>query len=92
MDGHCPSVSLTMQSAAATFGAGVLGILLTGMGKDGAVGLLAIARAGGLTIAQDEASSVVFGMPKQAIELGAAQYVMSLTEMAEALKNAGSST
>jgi two-component system chemotaxis response regulator CheB len=84
--GHRPSVSLTMRSAAASYGPEVLGILLTGMGKDGAEGLLDIARAGGITIAQDEASSVVFGMPKQAIELGAAKYVMSLTEVADALK------
>lgn len=87
VDGHRPSVSLTMRSAAASYGPEVLGILLTGMGKDGADGLLDIARAGGLTIAQDEASSVVFGMPKQAIELGAAKYVMSLTEVADTLRN-----
>jgi two-component system chemotaxis response regulator CheB len=87
VDGHRPSVSLTMQSAAASYGPGVLGILLTGMGKDGAEGLLDIARAGGITIAQDEASAVVFGMPKQAIEIGAAKYVMSLTEVANTLRN-----
>ncbi len=86
MGGHRPSVTLTMRSAAASYGPGVLGVLLTGMGRDGAEGLLDIARAGGITIAQDEASSVVFGMPKQAIELGAAQHVMSLTQVAESLK------
>jgi two-component system, chemotaxis family, protein-glutamate methylesterase/glutaminase len=86
-DGHRPSVTLTMRSAAVSYGSEVLGILLTGMGKDGAVGLLDIARVGGVTIAQDEASSVVFGMPKEAIALGAAQHIMSLTEVAEALRN-----
>lgn len=87
VDGHRPSVSLTMRSAAASYGPEVLGILLTGMGRDGAAGLLDIARAGGITIAQDEASSVVFGMPKQAIELEAAMYVMSLDEVADTLRN-----
>jgi two-component system chemotaxis response regulator CheB len=87
VNGHRPSVSLTMRSAAASYGPEVLGILLTGMGKDGAEGLLDIARAGGITIAQDEASSVVFGMPRQAIELGAAKYVMSVTEVADTLRN-----
>ncbi|MFH1019731.1 MAG: CheB methylesterase domain-containing protein, partial [Pseudomonadota bacterium] len=87
VDGHRPSVSLTMRSAAASYGPEVLGILLTGMGKDGAEGLLRIAQAGGITIAQDEASSVVFGMPKQAIDLGAAKYVMSLAEVADTLRN-----
>jgi two-component system, chemotaxis family, protein-glutamate methylesterase/glutaminase len=86
VDGHRPSATVTMKSAAAIYGPAVLGILLTGMGKDGAVGLLDIARAGGITIAQDEASSVVFGMPKQAIALGAARYVMSLNEIADTLK------
>ncbi len=86
-DGHRPSVTLTMRSAAVSYGPEVLGILLTGMGRDGASGLLDIARVGGITIAQDEASSVVFGMPKEAIELGAAKYIMSLTEVAETLKN-----
>ena len=57
----------------------------TGMGADGAQGMLAIARAGGLTIAQDEASSIVFGMPKQAIAAGAARYVLALDEIAPAL-------
>jgi two-component system, chemotaxis family, protein-glutamate methylesterase/glutaminase len=86
-DGHRPSVTLTMRSAAVSYGSEVLGILLTGMGRDGAEGLLDIARVGGITIAQDEASSVVFGMPKEAIALGAAKYIMSLTEVAATLKN-----
>jgi len=87
VDGHRPSITLTMQSAAQCFDRGVVGILLTGMGKDGADGLQAIARAGGITIAQDKATCVVFGMPRQAIELGAAQFVMSLEEVADTLSN-----
>jgi two-component system chemotaxis response regulator CheB len=87
VDGHRPSITATMRSVAARYGSGVMGVLLTGMGKDGAEGMLNIARAGGITIAQDEASCVVFGMPKQAIELGAARYVMSPKEMADTLRN-----
>ncbi|HHT9137732.1 MAG TPA: chemotaxis protein CheB [Candidatus Wunengus sp. YC60] len=63
----------------------VFGILLTGMGCDGAKGLLAISQAGGIAIAQDEPSSVVFGMPKAAIELGAAKYVIPPEDIAELL-------
>ncbi|MBF0368180.1 MAG: chemotaxis-specific protein-glutamate methyltransferase CheB [Magnetococcales bacterium] len=80
--GHCPSVDVVFHSAARRFGRSTLGVLLTGMGKDGAEGLLSIYKAGGMTIAQDEASSVVFGMPKQAIELGAARVVLPVTDIA----------
>ncbi len=73
--GHCPSVTVTFKSVANFYNRGAAGVLLTGMGRDGADGMLAIARQGGLTIAQDEASCIVFGMPKEAIALGAAQYV-----------------
>lgn len=85
VNGHRPSVTATMKSAAASYGNGVIGMLLTGMGNDGAEGMLAIVQAGGVTIAQDESSSIVFGMPKQAIELGAATYVMPLEKIADAL-------
>lgn len=85
VDGHRPSITLTMRSAAQCYDHGVVGVLLSGMGKDGADGLQAIARAGGITIAQDEATCVVFGMPRQAIELGATQFVMSLEEVADTL-------
>ena len=66
-----------------------MGVLLSGMGQDGAQGMLDIARAGGLTIAQDEESSVVFGMPKRAIELGAVRQVLPLEKIGPALCDLG---
>lgn len=79
-----PSVDVLFESAARDLGSAVAGCLLTGMGRDGAEGLLAIHRAGGTTMAQDEASCVVFGMPREAILLGAAQRVLPLSAMAGA--------
>jgi two-component system chemotaxis response regulator CheB len=76
-----PSVDTLFESVALEFGPKSAAFLLTGMGRDGAEGLLAIRRAGGLTVAQDEASSIVFGMPREAILLGAAQHVRPLQEM-----------
>ena len=75
---HKPSVDVLFRSAARHVGSHAVGILLTGMGNDGARGLLEMKEAGAMTIAQDEASSVVFGMPRAAIKLGAANHVMSL--------------
>lgn len=80
--GHRPSVSVLFQSVADYYRRGSLGVLLTGMGRDGADGLLAIARIGGTTIVQDEQSCVVFGMPREAIALGAAQHVLALQDIA----------
>ncbi|MFM7578772.1 MAG: CheB methylesterase domain-containing protein, partial [Microcystaceae cyanobacterium] len=68
VDSHCPSVTVLFQSVAQRFGSGAVGILLTGMGRDGASGLLELRNKGGYTIAQDEASSIVFGMPQEAIK------------------------
>jgi two-component system chemotaxis response regulator CheB len=76
VNGHRPSIDVTFQSVARIYGARSAGVLLTGMGSDGAQGLLAIRRAGGVTLAQDEESSPIFGMPRAAIELGAAQQVL----------------
>jgi two-component system chemotaxis response regulator CheB len=73
--GHRPSVDVTMDSAAAVFGRRACGVLLTGMGHDGAAGLLRVRTAGGRTFAQDAATCAVFGMPRRAIELGAAEVV-----------------
>ena len=82
ISGHRPSVDALFHSVAKVAGANAVGVLLTGMGADGAKGLLAMARAGAPTIAQDEASCTVFGMPRAAIELGAAQAVLPLQRIA----------
>jgi len=80
-----PSIDVLFKSFAQELGAQGVGCLLTGMGRDGAAGLLAIRRAGGRTIAQDEATSVVFGMPREAILLGAAEQVLPLYQIAPRL-------
>jgi len=80
-----PSVDVLFESLAKQHGRETIACLLTGMGKDGARGLLALRHAGALTIAQDETSSVVFGMPREAIEIGAADRVLRLDEIALAL-------
>lgn len=82
MWGHRPSVSVLFQSVAEYYNRAAVGVLLTGMGRDGADGLLSMAQAGGMTIAQNEASCVVFGMPREAIALGAAQQVLPLYNIA----------
>lgn len=75
---HQPAVDVLFQSTAKCAGSGALGILLTGMGNDGSHGMLAMKQAGSHTIAQDEATSVIFGMPDQAIRLGATKEVLAL--------------
>ena len=80
-----PSVDVLFHSVAETAGKRAVGVLLTGMGNDGAQGLLRLRQSGGRTIAQDEASCVVFGMPREAIALGAAEQVLSLRSIAEAM-------
>ena len=80
---HKPSVEVLFNSAAKTAGERAIGIILTGMGIDGADGLKNMKDAGAFTIAQDEASSVVWGMPRIAIERGAATEVLSLGSIAE---------
>jgi two-component system, chemotaxis family, protein-glutamate methylesterase/glutaminase len=76
-----PSVDELFESLAREYGGGVAACLLTGMGRDGAAGLLAVRTAGGLTAAQDEASSVVYGMPREAVLLGAAEQVLPLPKI-----------
>ncbi len=78
VSGHCPSVDVMFESVARTAGRKAVAALLTGMGKDGADGLLAIRRSGGHTIGQDEASCVVYGMPKVAYDIGAVEYQLPL--------------
>jgi len=82
---HRPSVDVLFESVAAAMSRHAVGVLLTGMGSDGASGLLAMRRRGAHTIAQDEATSVVFGMPRAAIRLGAAELVLPLERIAHAV-------
>jgi two-component system, chemotaxis family, protein-glutamate methylesterase/glutaminase len=78
---HRPSVDVMFKSVAKTAGRNAIGVILTGMGRDGAQGLLEMRQAGAFTIAQDEASCVVFGMPKAAIDIDAVDEVVSLTNI-----------
>jgi two-component system chemotaxis response regulator CheB len=80
-----PSIDRLFESLAVERGAATAACLLTGMGRDGAAGLLDIRRAGGLTIAQDEATSVIYGMPREAVLIGAAERVLPLDEIGPAL-------
>lgn len=81
VSGHRPSVDRLFESVAKTAGEQALGVILTGMGEDGARGLLSMARSGAYTIAQDQSSCVVFGMPRAAIALGAAKAVLPLVKI-----------
>ena len=85
VSGHRPSVDVLFASLAQAAGGNVVAALLTGMGSDGAEGLLTLKQQGAVTVCQDEASSIVFGMPKVAIEKGAADFVCALDDMAERL-------
>jgi two-component system chemotaxis response regulator CheB len=80
---HRPSVDALFDSAARHGGRNAIGVILTGMGRDGAAGLLRMRQAGAYTFAQDEASCVVFGMPREAIALGAANEVVAISEMSK---------
>ena len=82
---HCPSVDVLFRSAAKAAGPNALGIIMTGMGDDGARGLKEMRNAGAHTIAQDEQSCVVFGMPKEAIRMEAVERIMALDELPRAI-------
>ncbi|MHB8876660.1 MAG: chemotaxis-specific protein-glutamate methyltransferase CheB [Myxococcaceae bacterium] len=84
-DGHIPSASLLLESAAKTYGRRAVGMILTGMGTDGADGMLAIKQAGGKTIAQSQESCVVFGMPGAAIAKKAVDLIVHSDELSQAL-------
>jgi two-component system, chemotaxis family, protein-glutamate methylesterase/glutaminase len=89
-DGHRPSGTLLLSSMAKAWGKRAIGVVLTGMGSDGAAGLLDIRRARGLTIAQDQLTSTIYGMPRSARELGAAEHVLAPAEIADKLVRAAS--
>jgi two-component system, chemotaxis family, protein-glutamate methylesterase/glutaminase len=86
VNGCRPAADVTMQSAAKVYGRRALGIVMTGMGKDGAAGALAIKRAEGRTLAQDKETSVIYGMPKAAIDAGAIDEVAALSDIAAWLR------
>ena len=85
VNGHRPSVDVLFESCASQLGRNAVGVILTGMGKDGARGLAKMRTAQARTVAQDEATSVVFGMPREAIAIGAAEVVAPLHHVAEAI-------
>jgi two-component system chemotaxis response regulator CheB len=80
-------VEVLFQSVARAAGANALGIMLTGMGHDGADGMVAMRQAGARTLAQDEATSVVFGMPREAWQRGGAEKLLPLGRIAQAVRN-----
>jgi len=80
-----PSIDVLFESVASEMGSRAIGCLLTGMGRDGAAGLLAMKQAGAMTLVQDESTSVVFGMPREAIRLGAAKRILPVGEFASVL-------
>jgi two-component system chemotaxis response regulator CheB len=82
VNGHCPSVDILFESVAKEVGGDAIGVILTGMGYDGAKGLLSMKRKGARTIGQDEKSSVVYGMPKVAYNIGAVEKQKSLENIA----------
>ncbi len=88
VNGHCPSVDVLFNSISQIRDTQCIGVILTGMGSDGAKGLLAMKGQGALTIGQDQASSVVYGMPKVAYDIGAVRYQIPLTRIKDALLDA----
>jgi two-component system chemotaxis response regulator CheB len=88
VSGHRPSVDVLFRSVARIAGAKAVGAILTGMGKDGAEGLLEMRQAGAATFGQDEASSLIYGMPRVAFERGAVMRQCSLSHIADAILDA----
>jgi two-component system chemotaxis response regulator CheB len=86
INGYLPNIDITMESVAAFAGPMSIGVVLTGMGNDGAIGAKAIKSAGGLVLAQDEATSVIFGMPAEAIKIGAADQTLGIDDMYPAIE------
>jgi len=87
VSGHCPSVDVLFESVAKAAGKNAVGVILTGMGQDGATGLMSMRRVGARTIGQDKESSVVYGMPKVAFDIGAVEKQVSLSSIPSVLFN-----
>jgi two-component system chemotaxis response regulator CheB len=87
VSGHCPSVDVLFESVAAVAGSSAMGVILTGMGADGAANMLKMRQRGAFTVGQDEASCVVYGMPRKAYELGAVARQAPLGDIAAILMN-----
>lgn len=85
VSGHCPSVDVLFESVAKVAGRDAIGVLMTGMGRDGAKGLLEMRQKGAVTIGQDEKTCIVYGMPKEAYEIGAVMYQVPLGQIAQKL-------
>lgn len=85
VNGHCPSVDVLFESAARACGAHAVGVILTGMGRDGASGLLSMRKAGARTFGQNESSCIVYGMPKAAFDIGAVEKQLPLDRLAAAI-------
>jgi two-component system chemotaxis response regulator CheB len=85
VNGHCPSVDVLFESVAEAAGEKAVGIILTGMGHDGSRGLMLMRRKGARTIGQDEQSSIVYGMPKAAFEIGAVEKQVPLDKIPQTI-------
>jgi two-component system chemotaxis response regulator CheB len=83
VSGHCPSVDVLFESVARVAGKKSIGVLMTGMGRDGALGLLAMRKAGAQTIGQDEKTCIVYGMPRVAYEMGAVTFQVPLDNISQ---------
>jgi two-component system chemotaxis response regulator CheB len=88
MSGHRPSVDVLFRSGARTAARNIVSIILTGMGKDGAQGMLELRQAGAITLGQDEATSLVYGMPRAAFECGSVMRQYSLAKIGDAIVEA----
>jgi two-component system chemotaxis response regulator CheB len=85
VNGHCPSVDVLFESVARACARNAVGLILTGMGRDGAAGLLSMRKAGARTFGQNESSCIVYGMPKAAFDLGAVEKQLPLERLAAAI-------
>ncbi|WP_232371676.1 protein-glutamate methylesterase/protein-glutamine glutaminase [Leptospira ainazelensis] len=81
VNGHRPSIEVLLNSAVEEYKSGIIGVIMTGMGKDGSAAMVKVREAGGSTIAQDEQTSVIYGMNRQAVEMGGVEYIEPVTEI-----------